>query len=189
MIGDFVPYGRTARYRDATMSVTEKIDGTNGLIVVGGPGGRYVSAIGSRKREISPDSDNFGFAAWVMEHEEALCLFLGEGYHYGEWAGDGIQKNPLDLRGKHFFLFAWHKHPPEKFAASLDVPDNLHTVPVVHESIAFDDTRIDDALQLVTEHSLVPGALTGRAGEGIVISAFGTKLKYTPDNRPKGQRE
>src|SRR5690242_770744 len=46
--------------------ITEKIDGTNAAVVVTEDGEVLAQ---SRTRFITPDSDNFGFAAWVKEHE------------------------------------------------------------------------------------------------------------------------
>ena len=44
------------------MIVTEKIDGTNGVVLVQEDG---TVVAGSRSRWIVPLADNFGFAAWV----------------------------------------------------------------------------------------------------------------------------
>src|SRR5690606_40023600 len=46
----------------------------------------------SRKRLITPTADNFGFARWAFERAEILAPSLGEGLHYGEWWGKGIQR-------------------------------------------------------------------------------------------------
>ena len=45
--------------------VTEKIDGTNGLVWVSDDS--TVVRAGSRSRWITPEADNFGFARWVAE--------------------------------------------------------------------------------------------------------------------------
>lgn len=80
----FRAWPKTPRlFRD--MVITEKIDGTNAAVIVA-DGKLYAQ---SRKRIITPDDDNFGFASWVAEHPE--LVELGEGYHYGEWWGKGIQ--------------------------------------------------------------------------------------------------
>ena len=82
--------------------ITEKIDGTNAQIVI--EDGKIVG-VGSRSRWIAPgkDTDNFGFAGWVQEHEEEL-LGLGDGSHFGEWYGLGIQRG-YGLTEKRFALF------------------------------------------------------------------------------------
>lgn len=80
--------------------VTEKIDGTNGLIYI--DKNNNIQA-GSRNRWIIPADDNYGFAEWVERNKEDL-LKLGRGYHYGEWYGNGIQKG-YGLKEKRFALF------------------------------------------------------------------------------------
>lgn len=47
--------------------ITEKIDGTNACVYVGEDG---LVLAGSRSRWVTPEADNFGFAAWVRDHEE-----------------------------------------------------------------------------------------------------------------------
>lgn len=66
--------------------ITEKIDGTNGQILVTEKGEVYA---GSRNRWLSPESDNYGFHAWVMERKDEIVEKLGPGRHYGELWGGG----------------------------------------------------------------------------------------------------
>ena len=80
--------------------VTEKIDGTNGLIAIGEDGEFQV---GSRNQWITPEKDNAGFARWAYEHKDEL-MQLGKGFHYGEWWGQGIQRG-YGLDEKRFSLF------------------------------------------------------------------------------------
>src|SRR4051812_4307796 len=81
--------------------VTEKIDGTNGVVHVSDDG--LTVTAGSRSRWITPEADNFGFARWVAEHAEELRA-LGPGFHFGEWWGSGIQRR-YGLDEKRFSLF------------------------------------------------------------------------------------
>lgn len=61
---------------------------------------------GSRTRWIHPGQDNFAFAKWVWANAEALVRILGEGRHYGEWWGAGIQRGyGLPKGEKRFSLF------------------------------------------------------------------------------------
>lgn len=117
---EFRAYPKTPRLFGEVI-ITEKIDGTNGLVAIDEQG---VVRAGSRKRWITPEADNFGFAAWVAEHEEELRI-LGPGYHYGEWWGKGIQRG-YGLDEKRFSLFS----PPRY--ADLDLPDCLSVVPTIH---------------------------------------------------------
>lgn len=112
-------FGKIPRWNREVV-LTEKIDGTNGLVAVrkagdGWPEGRTRPprsvvftdgtevAAGSRKRWLTPESDNFGFAQWVWDNAEALAQ-LGSGNHYGEWYGKGIQRN-YGLTERRFMLF------------------------------------------------------------------------------------
>ncbi len=120
---DFQAFPKIPRlFRD--MVVTEKIDGTNAAVVIEELGvaadsltqarlsvtdvlhdGKvYRVGAQSRKRMIIPESDNFGFARWVREHQEELVRLLGPGRHFGEWWGSGIQRG-YDQTGKRFSLF------------------------------------------------------------------------------------
>lgn len=90
--------------------VTEKLDGTNGCVIVGEDGS---VAAQSRSRIITPEDDNFGFARWVQANAEELRQ-LGPGYHYGEWWGQGIQRG-YGLTEKRFSLFnvtRWEESRP-----------------------------------------------------------------------------
>lgn len=80
--------------------VTEKIDGTNASICIT-EDGQFLT--GSRTRWITPQDDNFGFAKWANANKDEL-MKLGVGTHYGEWWGQGIQRN-YGLREKRFSLF------------------------------------------------------------------------------------
>lgn len=111
-------------------TITEKIDGTNSTVVIDAqsydlyeiaddrcvamvPGlhvGRddvdYHVYAQSRNRLITPQSDNFGFAAWVEANAEILVEKLGPGYHAGEWWGHGIQRGYGLVKGeRRFSLF------------------------------------------------------------------------------------
>jgi len=81
--------------------VTEKIDGTNGLIYIHEKG--YLEGVGSRNRWLTDAQDNYGFRRWVLRNETDL-LKLGPGHHYGEWYGSGIQRG-YGLHEKRFMLF------------------------------------------------------------------------------------
>lgn len=92
-------FPKLARFRQ--MLITEKIDGTNAQVIVDEHG---VVRAGSRTRLITPEADNFGFAAWVKQHEEELRSHLGIGRHFGEWYGAGIQRR-YGLDHKRFAVF------------------------------------------------------------------------------------
>jgi hypothetical protein len=102
----FVPFNKMPRLNRSCI-VTEKIDGSNGCVVVLPDG--TVKA-GSRTRWVTPAQDNYGFAAWVLEHEAEL-RGLGVGRHFGEWWGRGINRG-YGLEDRRFSLFnvsRWHQ--------------------------------------------------------------------------------
>lgn len=79
------------------ITITEKIDGTNGLIFIdennnifAGSKSRWLW--GSIQDEIH--NDNHGFANWVKTNKEEL-LKLGKGYHYGN-GGEKEYKEGMD---------------------------------------------------------------------------------------------
>jgi len=103
---DFVAFPKIARLSRECV-ISEKIDGTSAQILITDDG--QIKA-GSRSRWLTPENDNFGFAAWVADNKEEL-LTLGVGRHFGEWWGEGIQRN-YGLKERRFSLFntiRWHR--------------------------------------------------------------------------------
>lgn len=100
--------------------VSEKIDGTNAQIQIEpNPEGKYdndgnviahgycdgipcVMLAGSRNRWLTLSSDNFGFARWAFDNADNLFQ-LGQGAHFGEWWGSGIQRGYGYKNGERFF--------------------------------------------------------------------------------------
>ena len=139
---EFIPFPKIARLsRDVV--VTEKIDGTNAqvCIVPKSPNPVLVEPpytsynddfyimTGSRTRWITPKEDNYGFARWVMDNASDL-LKLGVGSHFGEWWGQGIQRNYSQTR-KRFSLFnvtRWGD--PASRPACCDVVPTLYKGPL-----------------------------------------------------------
>lgn len=156
--------------------ITEKIDGTNAQIVI--EGGEIVG-VGSRNRWIAPGkaTDNMGFASWVQDHETEL-LALGDGSHFGEWYGLGIQRG-YGLTEKRFALFNATRWADERPACCGIVPV-LYTGEVSRLVVA----GVMHGLQHGGSHA-VPGFMDP---EGIVIYLPGSRtlLKETyefPDGK------
>jgi len=116
--------------------VTEKIDGTNGCIYINEEEGTLL--VGSRKRWVTPEDDNYGFARWVVENKEEV-LKLGSGTHFGEWWGLGIQRS-YNMDKKVFSLFNTHR-----WSDDLIRPKCCNVVPVLFEGM-FDTHNINDTL-------------------------------------------
>jgi len=172
---EFKKYGKTPRLIREIV-ITEKLDGTNSQIIIG-PNGEF--ACGSRNRIITPDNDNFGFATWAYENKDEL-MKLGEGNHYGEWWGLGIQRG-YGLSEKRFSLFNAGRWGDmyKAFSEGHDVPAFpacCHVVPVVMETV-FDTSDIRNALHglQITGSLAAPGYMNP---EGIIVYHTQSKQTY-----------
>jgi hypothetical protein len=134
---EFVPFPKIARlFREVI--ITEKIDGTNAAVGVTDDGQVYAQ---SRKRLITPEQDNHGFARWVAEHEDELRVGLGPGLHFGEWWGNGIQRGyGLENGDKRFSLFNVRRWTPDV------TPNCCSVVPIIGESDSFSTDLVKTAL-------------------------------------------
>lgn len=155
-MSDFVPFQKIGRL-SREIIITEKIDGTNGVISIGEDG---LFQVGSRNRWILPDQDSFGFMNWCLLHKDDL-MRLGPGRHYGEWWGAGIQRR-YDQTEKRFSLFN-----TSRWGGVETRPMCCGVVPVLYTG-DFDTNEINRVLEeLRTGGSVVaPGFMKP---EGIVI--------------------
>lgn len=163
----FQPFEKISRANRAFgCVVTEKIDGTNAQIVI--HDGAIVG-VGSRTRWIAPgkSTDNFGFAGWVQENEKEL-LRLGDGTHFGEWYGLGIQRG-YGLPDKRFALFN-----TSRWSNPDDRPECCECVPVLHAG-EFSRETIDATMSDLAKNgsALVLGY---DKPEGVVIYLPGPRM-------------
>lgn len=161
------------------MIITEKIDGTNAQVCVT-PEGEVLA--GSRSRWITPATDNHGFASWVKANKTDL-LSLGEGHHFGEWWGSGINRGYGLTKGeKRFSLFDTSRWTDAR-------PACCFVVPVLYRGM-FDTVVIDEVLQALAPQSVAAPGFT--RPEGIVIfhtaSGFLFKKTIEHDKTPKGDQ-
>lgn len=192
---EFNKFGKISRYNRKAV-VTEKIDGTNAQICIGEDGEFLV---GSRKRWITPEDDNYGFAKWCEENKSELVT-LGPGRHFGEWWGAGIQRryNQTEKRFSLFNVTRWclHCEKPKRIE-TLDptiekyqerLPSCVGLVPVLWEG-AFEEMDINIILKSLETigSAAAPGFMKP---EGVVVyhSAGNVLLKKTieKDEQPKG---
>ncbi len=155
------------------MSITQKIHGTNAQVFIFKDGnGEMQLRVGKRSQFITPENDNFGVARFVYDRREEFIEKLGEGRHYGEWAGPGINTGE-GLIEKTFCLFNWRRWKDQP------LPDRTTTVPLLYHG-GLSVTAINEAMEkLKTEGSLlVPGYMKP---EGIVIEIGGTFYKNVFD--------
>lgn len=139
---EFVEFPKIARLSREVI-VTEKIDGTNAQIFIECDDENYLIRAGSRNRWITPENDNFGFAAWVREHGEELISGLGPGRHFGEWWGSGFNTVRWCESDKEQQRIETGDPRQEKYQRKL--PPCCHLVPVLYRGI-FSTTAINLAL-------------------------------------------
>lgn len=174
---EFTEFPKIARLSRECI-ITEKLDGTNGQIFIG-ESGEFL--VGSRSRWITPEMDNYGFARWAHDHKDEL-LTLGPGRHFGEWWGQGIQRNYglIEKRWSMFNIARWTK-------SENVLPACCHLVPVLFRGI-FDTLRVEEALEdlRVTGSKASPGFMKP---EGVVCfhvaGNFGFKKTLEKDEVPK----
>jgi hypothetical protein len=137
-----------------SITITEKLDGTNASVFIS-PEGQLL--VGSRSRWITPEDDNFAFAAFVRDNEAEIRL-LGPGHHFGEWWGRGIQRG-YGMVGRKFSLFntrRWVRSgetpgliesgdPRAEPKYQSVLPSCVDLVPVLYQGI-MDTTAIDDTM-------------------------------------------
>lgn len=169
--------------RDIT--ITEKIDGTNGVIVITDTGLIFA---GSRNRwlwnstQAEIHNDNMGFARWVKENKDEL-MKLGVGFHYGEWMGQGIQRT-YGLKEKRFYLFNTSRWTDESIR-----PKCCYVVPILYKGM-LDGHKIDEVMDELRWHGST--AIQGfMKPEGIVIyhSTARQYFKKTLENDEKGKEQ
>ena len=194
---EFKSWGKIPRLSKSTVSITEKIDGTNACVVIMPHcvtpvhlvdregaidvqevnGQTYAIGAQSRNKLIFPgkNTDNAGFAGWVAENAEELIKLLGPGYHYGEWWGQGIQRG-YGLDHKVFSLFnthVWGKKAQgiESFLTRAN-DINLSVVPELYigplDSAALDEV-CSDLRQLGSVAASKEGNTAKAPAEGVIL--------------------
>lgn len=172
---DFKGFPKIPRLRRGIV-ITEKIDGTNASVYIPEDDGPVLA--GCRTRWITPEKDNYGFAAWVRDNEAQLRSELGPGRHFGEWWGNRIQRN-YNLSERRFSLFNIATHQ------NLSI---CHLVPLLYIG-DWSDEAINTCLSKLKEEGSMaaPGFMNP---EGIVIFHSASnglyKLTLKDDDRGKG---
>jgi hypothetical protein len=195
----FVEFPKIPRLR-RDITITEKIDGTNGAIgfmpavdpvpvldhhaIVTIDDEPHILYAQSRARIITPKDDNFGFAAWVYDNADTLAAALGPGLHYGEWWGSGIQRG-YGLSEKRFSLFN-----TKRWATTEFTTPRLGTVPVLYQGL-FGPFSVQNALlDLEADGSYASPGFMKPEGVCVYHSAANMSFKVTleKDEAPKTKR-
>jgi len=168
--------------------ITEKIDGTCGLIFIDENNNIYA---GSKNKWLDDHNDNHGFWHWVMDNKEEL-LKLGKGYHYGEFWGKEIQRG-YNLQEKRFSLFNVSRWIKDKDIPLKDkqeyCPECCYVVPILYEGI-FDTFQIENVLTNLKNTGSYASSSTRFANpEGIIIchKSANVYFKKTILNDNKGK--
>lgn len=193
---EFNPFPKIPRLsRDIVIS--EKIDGTNASIFIkpraemqyyhlNNPELDFANVEGyaihaaSRTRWITRKDDNYGFASWVHANAHELVR-LGPGHHFGEWWGQGIQRN-YGLKEKRFSLFNL-----SKWWRDDNRPKCCEAVPLLYAG-AFRTDVIDELLMILQRRGsfAAPGFMKP---EGVIIyhtaGNFLFKKTLEKDESPK----
>lgn len=171
MSREFKAFSKIEQLKRAQMNVTQKIHGTNAQVAIlpHPETGRLEILAGSRTRWIYPGDDNYGFAAFVHANAAEFIEKLGEGIHYGEWAGPGINAGE-GLSQKTFILFDYWRYPAEK-----PLPPQCAVVPVLYSG-PLDLGKVVEIMEdLKTNGSkLTPGYMRP---EGVVVQVLGVRYK------------
>jgi hypothetical protein len=201
-MSEFQEFPKMARWsRDVV--ITEKLDGTNaqiaiepstavdlarmseqwgfermGIIAVSRDE-KLIMRAGSRTRWITPGEDNYGFAGWAQRNAEELFV-LGEGRHFGEWWGKGVQRN-YSMTEKRFSLFNAVRWTDDAR------PTCCHVVPLLYQGPMFPGLMEKYIRQLQQNGSYAaPGFMNP---EGIVLyhtaAGMGFKKTIEKDEQPK----
>lgn len=154
------PYGDSATGR-VPEGVVEVVFGPRKMDNGGKPACEYWVGAQSRKRIITPEDDNFGFANWTRENATELVHVLGEGRHFGEWWGHGIQRGYDMPKGeRRFSLFnvkRWNDRDEYGEIMSAPAPElskvpGLTTVPLLAKAEEFDTEHVRFVLNLLAAH-------------------------------------
>lgn len=176
---EFKTFPKIERLDKQTMTITQKIHGSNGCIIIY----EYLDQfrddvekkigiiVQSRNRVITPDDDNFGFAKYVDENAAEIIEKLGVGVHFGEWAGPGINSSE-GLKEKAFVLFNhW------EFNEYRPLPHRMMVVPVLYSG-PIDNLMVKESMDdlKLNGSKLVQGFMKV---EGVVVQIGNTRYKKT----------
>lgn len=163
--------------------ITEKIDGTNACVVITPD----VVCGQSRNRLLLHEGDSFGFSLWVERNKDALRATLGEGYHFGEWWGSGIQRRyGLEGHDKRLSLFNVERWS----AADLSAVTGLGVVPTLYRG-PFTTGEVEAAVARLSAQGSLAAPGFSRP-EGVVVfhvaANMGFKVTLEKDAEHKVNR-
>ncbi len=211
---EFVEWPKTKRlFRDIV--VTEKLDGTNSAVHISRVPQMsaedfpeslfvvvddvvYAVTAQSRRRIITPGktTDNYGFAGWAHDNAADLVRILGEGLHFGEWWGRGIQRG-YGRETRSFSLFnttRWWAVDEDgtsmnSRAEQSDLIGQVDAVPVLYEGMFSEDVITSALRDLKTDGSYAASGFMNPEGICVYHSQTRNVYKVTLDNNDAGKWE
>jgi len=171
---EFKPWRSIEKYDGVHVTITEKIHGTNAHVHVVKDEAGNLRAHAAKRTSYARVGEHFGFGSYVAANEAEICGKLGEGRHYGEWVGPGVNSD-YGLKEKVFVLFNHAYHQPRKDAGQL--PPQMDVVPVLYDG-PYEPGLVErvKANLRASGSKFAPGFARP---EGVVITfpQFGTTLK------------
>ena len=162
---------------NGTVRLTAKLDGTNASVWADKDGHMHY---GSRKREISVEDDNAGFAAWMESNRlEAQLLIKAcqANLHwiiYGEWSVGkvGAIKKYTEQAKDKLWIFDIYDRETEKYLTW----DELEAALIIYDLLRYrvkllatlTNPTLDDIIKIANENTFLLED-TGTLGEGVVI--------------------
>lgn len=185
MVNCFKPYlhiekldkQEVAGILNGTVQVTAKLDGTNACVWADEDGRmRY----GSRKREISIEDDNAGFAAWMKSDEEEPTLLIRfcqanpNFIVYGEWGVGkvGAIKKYVKEAKNHLWIFDIYNRRTEKYLTWDELEATLIMYDLINYRVkllaTLTNPTFEDVIKVANENIFLLED-TDTLGEGVVI--------------------
>jgi len=201
------PVTERPKTRDVVCPLEPEAPSDSGWLVVK-DGKAWVMAAASRNRWLMPASisgdkstDNYGFAAWAYEHASEL-VDLGEGSHFGEWYGSGIQRG-YGLKDRVFALFNVNRWKSYHHPWSLDMvtggrrgadavlaPACVDVVPVLGVGDFYSTNVVNDCFEMLANFGSFARAQHYKKPEGIMVFHSASrqlfKMTYDLDKQGKG---
>lgn len=152
--------------------VFPKIDGTNAQLWMDGG-----LCAGSRKRELSEDSDNAGFYVWAQKQENILSFFQSYPHLrlYGEWLVPHTLRTYNDDAWRKFYVFDVMDDdiylPYEEYKLILEKFD-IEYIPLLTK---IENPTYEELVALLDKNTYL---VKEGVGEGIVIKNYAYRNKF-----------
>lgn len=175
---EFKAFKKIPRITNTVCDITEKLDGTNGVIAIQD---HKLVAVGSRSRWLSTKQDNqactdyLGFYSWCLEPARKSWLErLDDGLYYGEYVGAKIGRT-YGLDHRRLYLF---RYDLKEFIENPGL--GVYTIPYLG-AVTLD--TLESAIRaLQTELSLKGSNVNGfDRVEGLVINLHDHRYKVIWD--------